>query len=140
MTKILPCRFKQPFGHLKMLTVHKCSHTLFFFHLSNPAFCSLYFSETNNFQSSSFFSTDLKFYVDCGIEEKNRGKGFWFWDNCIWISCVKHSLLLRENTFHPVSICEQTVSRFQILLKTSFLNWLPFRVIKRYDKKTAAEI
>ena len=36
---------------------------------------------------------------------KNLRKPFWFWDNCIWIGCVKHWLLLRENTCHRESIC-----------------------------------
>ena len=36
---------------------------------------------------------------------KNWKIVFRFQDNCIWISGVKHSLLLRENTFNRVSIC-----------------------------------
>ena len=35
---------------------------------------------------------------------------------------------------------EQTVSRFQILLKQNFSSWFPFRVIKKYDKDTAVQI
>ena len=40
MTKILPCRFKQSFGHFNELTVHKCCETELFRHLSNPSFSS----------------------------------------------------------------------------------------------------
>ena len=41
MTKILPCRFKQSFRPVSILTVHKCSDTELFRHLGNPAFSSL---------------------------------------------------------------------------------------------------
>ena len=30
---------------------------------------------------------------------------FCYWDNCIWIVCVKHWLFLRENNCHRVSVC-----------------------------------
>ena len=90
MTKILPCRFKQCFGPCNMLTVHKCSDTRVFRLLSKL--------------DSSFFSKYSKFYLDFANEEKNRENIFEFGDNCIWIGCVKHLLLLRENTSHPVSI------------------------------------
>ena len=52
-----------------------------------------------------FFSKYSKFYVDSGNADKNCENIFWFGDNIIWIGCVKHSLLLRENTCHWVSIC-----------------------------------
>ena len=41
LTKILPCRFKQCFGPFNMMTVHNCSDTGRFRHLSNLAFCRL---------------------------------------------------------------------------------------------------
>ena len=41
MTKILPCRLKQSFGPLNMLTHHNCSDKRLFTHLSNHAFYSL---------------------------------------------------------------------------------------------------
>ena len=41
MTKIFPWRSKKFFVHFNMLTVHKCSDTELFLHLSNPAFSSL---------------------------------------------------------------------------------------------------
>ena len=41
MTKLLPCKFEQCFEHFNMLTLHKCSDTWLFTHLSNQAFCNL---------------------------------------------------------------------------------------------------
>ena len=64
-----------------------------------------YISEANNLWSSSFFRKYSKLYVDFWNAEKNSKNVFRYLDNCIWIGCVKHSLLLRENTFHRVSIC-----------------------------------
>ena len=64
-----------------------------------------YFSETNHFGGSSFFSNYSKFYVDSGNSEKKWENIFWFCDNSICIGCLKHSLLMRENTYHQVSKC-----------------------------------
>ena len=57
-------------------------------------------SETNKLGGSSFFSKCFKFYVDSANAEKNWANIFRFSDNCVWIGCVKHSFLLRDNTFH----------------------------------------
>ena len=43
--KIVPCRFKQSFGPFNILTVHKCSDTWRFWHLSYPAFCTLWYQK-----------------------------------------------------------------------------------------------
>ena len=45
--------------------------------------------------------------ISCRLRKckKKSTKKSWFWDNCIWIGCVRHSLLLRENACHRVSIC-----------------------------------
>ena len=64
-----------------------------------------------------FFQSVPNFTYILGMQQKNGENIFWFWNNCIWIGGVRHSLLLRENTCLRVSICLQTVSRFQILLK-----------------------
>ena len=68
---------------------------------------------------------------------KNLGKIFFFWDKLIWIGCVKHSHLTRENTLNRVLICQQTVSRFQILLKCNFWAEHLSESSKKYDKNTA---
>ena len=46
-----------------------------------------------------------KFYLDFGNGEKNLENYLSFGDNCVWIGCFKHALLLRENTCHRVLIC-----------------------------------
>ena len=61
MTKILPCRFKQSFGHFNMLTVHKCSDMGLFRHLSNHAFCSLKFHKRITSEVHRFFQSILNF-------------------------------------------------------------------------------
>ena len=64
MTKILPFRFKQSFGHFNMLTVYKCSDTGLFEHESNSTICSLYFQKENTSEAHLFLKTYCKFYVD----------------------------------------------------------------------------
>ena len=45
------------------------------------------------------------FNGNSGNAEKNSEDISWFRDNCIWIGCVKHPLLLRENACLWVWIC-----------------------------------
>ena len=139
MTKILPCRWKESFGHFNMLSVHKCSDRGIFGYISISAFCSLYFHKEGTSEAHVFFSKYSKFYVDFRNGGKNS-ENIFFWNNSIRIGCVRHLLLLRENTCHRVSVCEQTVSRFQILLKQNFSSWFRFRVIKKYEKNSGLQI
>ena len=76
--------------------------------------------ETNDLWGPSCFSKYSKFYVYHANAVKNSENISWLWDNCILIGCVKHSLLLRENTCQRVSICWETVSRFKILQNRAF--------------------
>ena len=62
-------------------------------------------SKSNKLGGSSFFGKYSKLYVDYGNAEKNAENSFWFGDSCIWIGCVKHSLLLSEKACDWVSIC-----------------------------------
>ena len=55
MTRILPWRFNQSFRPINMLTLHKCSDTGRFRHLSNPAFCSLQFQKQITSEAHIFF-------------------------------------------------------------------------------------
>ena len=55
MTKLLPCRIKQYFGHFNMFTLHKCSDTWPFRHLSNHTFCSHYFWNISAMRLIYFF-------------------------------------------------------------------------------------
>ena len=66
---------------------------------------AVYNFRKKNLLSWSSFSKCSKFYVDFGHAEKNPENVFWFSDNCIPIGSVRHSLLLRGNFCHRVSIC-----------------------------------
>ena len=55
--KILPRRFKQSFGPFNMLSVRKCSDTLLFRHLSNPAFRSLRYQKQITSEAHLFFQS-----------------------------------------------------------------------------------
>ena len=96
--------------------------------------------ETNNLWGSSFFSKYSKFYADFRSGEKNSENVFWFGYNCIWIGCVKHSFLLRKNTFHWEPICSEKVWRFQIIIKNNFLSLFFCWIIKKSDKNSAVQI
>ena len=111
----------------------------FFFFLVNPVFAVYNFRKKSPLRLN-FFLEYCKLYVDSVNAAKNWENIFWFWDNCIWIGGVRHSLLVRKNTFHLVLICLQNVRRFQILLKQNFSSWFHFRVIKKYEKNTALQI
>ena len=49
-----------------------------------------------------FISKCSKYYVDFGNLEKNWEDVLSFWENCIWIGCVKHSLLPTEKDLSGV--------------------------------------
>ena len=133
MTKLLPWRFKQCFGHFNMLTQHKCSDAGLFRHLSNHDFCNLKFWQISQLWGSSLFSKSSKFDVDFRNVEKNQENILSFRENCIWIHFVKLALLPRQNACHHQSICSETVSRFQILLRQNFSNWSFFKLIEKFD-------
>ena len=46
----------------------------------------------------------------------------------------------RKNIYHRMSMCYQTVLKFQILLRKTFYNWNFPRVINKVDKTTGAQI
>ena len=93
--KILLCRFKQCFGAFNMFTAHKCFDTGLFKHLSNPAFCSLTFHKKMNSESHLFFQIIQNFMWIWEMQREIE-KIFRFLDNCIWVGCVKDSLLHLE--------------------------------------------
>ena len=51
-------------------------------------------SEKNNLWASCFDSKYSKFYVDSGNAGENGEDVFRLGDNCIWIGCVKHLLVI----------------------------------------------
>ena len=134
-TKRLPCWFKQCFGLLNMFIARKCSDMGV-----SGIYVTLLFA-VYNFRNKSllrliFSSNYSKFYEDFRNAEKNWENISRFLDNCIWIGCFRHSLLLRRNTCHRVSICWLTVWRFPTLLRQNFSRSIFFKVIKKYDITT----
>ena len=77
----------------------------FFLGFSVTPFFPGYNFSKKSLWGSNFFWKDSKFYLYCGSAEKNGEKFFWVVDYCIWIGCVKRSILLREYTCYRVSIC-----------------------------------
>ena len=61
-------------------------------------------SEIHSLWGSSFFWKCSKFNVDYRNAEKNWEKVFCFWDNSIWIGCVKLSLLRAEYFSSAVNV------------------------------------
>ena len=88
-----------------MLTVHKCSEKGIFSHLSNHAFCRLYFLKYISYEAHLFFWKRSKFPVEFRNVEKGWTNIIGIVDNCIWIDCIKHSLLQRDNTSNQESMC-----------------------------------
>ena len=77
----------------------------FFWHLSKLAFCSLEFQKQITSKAHLFLKSIPNFMQIPQNAQKNWANIFWFGNMCIWIGCVKHSLLLRENPCHRVSLC-----------------------------------
>ena len=123
-----------------MLAVYYCSDMGFFRHLSNHPFLHSIISEVHQQWGSPFFLKCSKFHVDLRYPEKKSEIFFNFRDNWIWVSCVKNSILPRENICHRELCSQLTVSRFQLLLRKNLSNWSSFTVIKKCDTTTAVQI
>ena len=71
-----------------------------------------------------------KFYLHFKNAEKNGEEVFPFRDNCIWIGCIKLSLLRREYLWPA----------FNLLKRETFSNLIPCTVINKYGKSGAIQI
>ena len=78
-------------------------------------------AETNNVWGSFFFffAKYSRFYVDSANAGKHSENIFWFWDNFIWIGCVRHSLLLREYLSLGVNMLTNSL-KISVTTKTEF--------------------
>ena len=94
MTKKVSRRFKQSFGPFNMLTVHKCSDTRPFRHLSNPAFFSLKFQKEIISEAHVFFLKYFEFYVDSGNTAKNTQNTFFHFE------IIGFELVALDSRFH----------------------------------------
>ena len=84
------------FGRIYHVALKGSSEKGLFRHWSNRVFAESVISEIHQLWGSSFFKKYSKFKLDFKNAEKNSEKVFCFRDTCIWIGCVKLSLLRRE--------------------------------------------
>ena len=92
--KVLWCRFQQCSGAFTMLLLEGFSQTRLFRHLSGYDFAVRNFKITKSMRVS-FLSKCSKLHRDFKIDARNSEKGFYFWDNYMWIGIVKLSLKWR---------------------------------------------
>ena len=125
MVNLPPRRFEQCFSAFAMLLVEGDSETVF---LDVYLTASLGLRNFRNTLAMRviFVWKSLKFNLDFKNAEKNQEKVFWFWDNWIWIGCVKLSPLRREylssavnklltNSLKILHITKSTFSKLNIL-------------------------
>ena len=62
-------------------------------------------------------------------------KLFSFWDNCMWMGCIKFALLGREHLSTALIMLKQTVLSFFVSLKETFCNYIAFL----FSNKSAAD-
>ena len=97
-----------------------------FAHIYNHVFLQPVASQINNLWLSSFFWKCSKFNLDFENAGKNPKNVFSFRDNCMWMSCIKLSLLGREHLSTAVIVLTNSLNLFH-LTKRDFLplNCLP---------------
>ena len=111
-----------------MLTVHICSETGLFSHLSNHASWGLEFRKYISFQAHLFFKT---FKIWCRFQKfRKKIRKCFFCDHCIWIGCVKHSLLPREYLSLVVNISTKSL-KISGTTKTKFFELKLFQSDER---------
>ena len=96
-------------------------------------------SEIQNLWGSSFFWNHLKFKLDFKNSTQNSQKIFCFWDNCIWISIVKLSLLGTGYFSSAGSVLTSSIKICHVN-KRDFFNSIDVAVINEYDKGDVTQI
>ena len=80
-----------------------------------------------------FFCKCSKFTPDSKNAEKNLEKRFCFVDKCIWIVCIRLTLLIKEYLSQPVTVLRKGLKNFHVS-KSDFCNSITFTVIAQDDK------
>ena len=62
----------------------------------------------------TFFWKCSEFFVDFKNAQKNREQVFCFWDKCIWICCIKLSLLAREYLSPAVNVLTNSLQALHV--------------------------
>ena len=114
MVKVLPCKFQQYLGAFTMLLFEGSLETRHFRHWCNQVFLGPEFRKYFSYESHLFFWKCSKFKLDLKNEEKNWEKVFCFWGTCIWIGCVKLSLLRREYLPSELSVLGKCLEIFHV--------------------------
>ena len=104
MLKVALSRYEEAFSPFPTFVVEGSPKTGFYRHLSNPFFRRRYIGEYIGHEGHLFFWKYSKFNVDFKKAAKNSEKVFSFWDNSIWIGCVKLFLLRRENLSSSINM------------------------------------
>ena len=96
-------------------------------------------SEINKLGASSFFWKSSKFNLDFQNGGKNQENVFSFWDNSMWMGCIKLSLLGREHLSTALIVLTKRL-KFLISLKETFCKSIPFPLSNKYGKGVVAQI
>ena len=86
-----------------------------------------------------FFLKIIKINLDIKNLEKTCEKFFVLYIFCIWIHCVKLSLLRRESVSSAVNVLKSVLG-FCLLLRETFSNSNTFTVINKYHKDAVVDI
>ena len=93
--------------------------------LSNHVFRSPQFRNDISYEGRLFLENFWKINIDFKNREKNWEKVFCFCDNCIWIGCIRVSLLIREYLSSSVNVLTNTFKISHIFKRDFFkLNYL----------------
>ena len=99
MSKLLLCRFRKCLTRFNMLLVERSSETSVFRHLPSYAFRSPKFWKYITYEGYLIFKINKIWYRFQKLTTKKKKKmrrRLCLLDNCIWIVCLKFSILKRE--------------------------------------------
>ena len=126
IVKMLQFRFQSWFGLLTMLLFTVSSEMGLFTHWSNYIFQSPQFRKCVNNGAHLFLKKCSKFNLYFKKTVKNSEKIHCFWDNCIWIGCLKLSLLRREYLSSTANVLRNNLNILYIntrdFLKLNYLH------------------
>ena len=130
--KVLWQLFQHCFGRFTMLLVKRSSEPGLL-HIFLTTFSDSVISKIRNLWRSSFCSKDLKFNLDFKNPAKTWEKVFCFWDNCIWISLSKLSLLSTGYFSSADNVLTSSPKIFHVS-KRDFFNSIGLAMIIDYYK------
>ena len=135
---MLTCKFQQVLGAFTMFLFEGSLETGLFTHWCNHLFRSQQFRKYLTYESYLFFWKGSKFKLDFKNAKKNGEKVFCFRVNCIWIGCVKLSLLRREYLPSALSVLGKSLE----ILHITKINLLQVNCnhSDKYGKGAAQEI